>query len=66
MSTLNVERAKNLLSSASSVMVHSGNVASWNKLRRKGVLTPTDEVSSTLSLSPLLVSLEIYPVLVCS
>lgn len=48
MSTLNDERAGELLSSASSVLVHSGNVASWNKLRRKGVLTPTDEVSLAL------------------
>ena len=45
MSTLTAEHAKNVLSSTSSVMVHSGNVASWNKLRRKGVLTSTDEVS---------------------
>lgn len=37
-------RASDLLSSADSVLVHSGNVASWNKLRRKGVLTSTDEV----------------------
>lgn len=45
MSSLNAERAGQLLASTSSVLVHSGNVASWNKLRRKGVLTPTDEVS---------------------
>ena len=45
MSSLNVEHAREVLSSAESVLVHSGNIASWNKLRRKGVLTPTDEVS---------------------
>ena len=45
MSSLNAERAGDLLSCASSVLLHSGNVASWNKLRRKGVLTSTDEVS---------------------
>lgn len=38
------QSASDLLSSADSVLVHSGNVASWNKLRRKGVLTSTDEV----------------------
>lgn len=48
MSSLNAERAGDFLSSASSVLVHSGNVASWNKLRRKGVLTPTDELTSTI------------------
>lgn len=46
MSSLNAERAKELLSSVSSVLVHSGNVASWNKLRKKGVLTSTDEVGT--------------------
>ena len=33
------------LASASQLLVHSGNIASWNKLRKKGVLTTTDEVS---------------------
>lgn len=46
MSSLNAERASDLLTSTRSVLIHSGNVASWNKLRRKGVLTPTDEVAS--------------------
>ena len=49
MSSLNAERARDLLSGASSVLLHSGNVASWNKLRRKGVLTPTDEVTTELA-----------------
>ena len=44
MSSLDAERAKVLLSTAPSLLVHSGNVASWNKLRKKGVLTSTDEV----------------------
>lgn len=46
MSSLNAERASDLLSCTGSVLVHSGNVASWSKLRRKGVLTPTAEVTS--------------------
>ena len=35
-----------VLGKAVEVTVHSGNVASWNKLRRKGGLTSTDEVGS--------------------
>lgn len=35
-----------VLGKAVEVTVHSGNVASWNKLRRKGGLTSTDEVGA--------------------
>lgn len=48
MSSSNAERAGELLSAVPSILVHSGNVASWNKLRRKGVLAPTDEVRRVL------------------
>ena len=37
------------LASASQLLIHSGNIASWSKLRKKGVLTTTDEVSVNLS-----------------
>ena len=36
--------AERLLGAATEVAVHSGNIASWNKLRKKGVMTTTDEV----------------------
>ena len=35
-----------VLGKAAEVTVHSGNVASWNKLRKKGGLTSTDEVGA--------------------
>ena len=31
---------------ASMVVLHSGNIASWSKLRRKKVLTTTEEVGA--------------------
>ena len=37
--------AGSVLGQAAEVTVHSGNIASWNKLRRKGVMTSTDEVN---------------------
>ena len=43
-SRLNGAVASELLGSTSSILVHSGNIASWSKLRRKGFLSPTDEV----------------------
>ena len=43
-SELNGANAVEFLGSAASIFVHSGNIASWSKLRRKGVLSPTDEV----------------------
>lgn len=33
-----------VLQDADRITVHSGNIASWNKLRRRAVLTTTDEV----------------------
>ena len=48
MSVSRTSAASEALSSVESLLVHSGNVASWNKLRRKGVLTSTDEVSTIL------------------
>ena len=33
-----------VLQDAERITVHSGNIASWNKLRRRAVLTTTDEV----------------------
>ena len=41
MTTLN---SSSQLDASSSVLLHSGNIASWNKLRKKGVVTSTDEV----------------------
>ena len=32
-----------VLQDADRITVHSGNIASWNKLRRRAVLTTTDE-----------------------
>ena len=32
------------LLAAKQVLLHSGNIATWNKLRKKGVLKTTDEV----------------------
>lgn len=46
MSVLNSDCAGELLGSASNLIMHSGNIASWSKLRKKGVLTSTDEVSN--------------------
>ena len=34
-----------VLQDADRITVHSGNIASWNKLRRRAILTTTDEVS---------------------
>ena len=47
---MNSEKAEELLDMASEITVHSGNIASWNKLRRKGALSPTAEVSIEWSL----------------
>lgn len=33
-----------VLQAADRITVHSGNIVSWNKLRRKAALTTTDEV----------------------
>lgn len=33
-----------VLQDADRLTIHSGNIASWNKLRRRAVLTTTDEV----------------------
>lgn len=33
-----------VLQDADRITVHSGNIASWHKLRRRAVLTTTDEV----------------------
>ncbi len=38
------ERSVEAFSSCDRVVVHSGNIASWNKLRKRGVLTSTAEV----------------------
>ena len=40
----NAERAEGLLAAAGHVTVHTGNIASWSRLRKKGVLNSTDEV----------------------
>ena len=34
-----------ILQAADRIVVHSGNIASWTKLRRRTALTTTDEVS---------------------
>lgn len=39
--------AGSVLGEATEVTVHSGNIASWNKLRRKGAMTTTDEVNES-------------------
>ena len=39
-----MEKSDRLLS-ATQILLHSGNIASWSKLRKKGVLKSTDEVS---------------------
>ena len=41
---VNAERAEGLLAAAERVTLHSGNIASWSRLRKKGVLNSTDEV----------------------
>ena len=33
-----------VLQDADRITLHSGNIASWNKLRRRALLTTTDEV----------------------
>ncbi len=42
--SMDSERAEQLLKAAREATVHSGNITTWSKLRRKGVLTTTDEV----------------------
>ncbi len=39
------ERGVELLGSSARVIMHSGNIASWSKLRKRGVLTSTAEVA---------------------
>lgn len=39
--------AGSVLGQATEVTVHSGNIASWNKLRRKGAMTTADEVNES-------------------
>jgi hypothetical protein len=40
-----------VLQDADRITVHSGNITSWNKLRRRALLTTTDEVSQLSLLS---------------
>ncbi len=44
--TTGQERGVELLGSSARVIMHSGNIASWSKLRKRGVLTSTAEVAS--------------------
>lgn len=46
------EGSVEVLRSCKRVVVHSGNIASWSKLRKRGVLTSTAEVSNIKQLVP--------------
>ncbi|XP_064394968.1 glutamate--cysteine ligase regulatory subunit-like [Halichondria panicea] len=45
------ERGVELLGSSARVIMHSGNIASWSKLRKRGVLTSTAELVSATEAS---------------
>ena len=42
------ERGVELLGLSARVIMHSGNIASWSKLRKRGVLTSTAEVATAV------------------
>lgn len=48
MTSSNADKAKELLDSASTVLLHSGNIASWNKLKKRGPLNSTEVLVSAL------------------